>query len=169
MSADDGLLVTISSDKRTDKRYVAQLAEGGKTSDYLATLFRIEDGTFVDLIPISEGKVFEQYKEGAPAASGLLQSISHDGKVRASTRLHVLLKVSLSDQKIECFGAKKVDDPSNPITKDSTIKSHSNGDAMVVTQTTESLQSVVRRYAGTNWEQLFQNNSLKLNRKESGR
>lgn len=156
---DLGLTVTISSDKIPDKRYLVRLAEGGRTSDYRATLFKLKDSVFVDLIPISEGKVSEQYREGAPTASGLLQYVSHDGKVRSSTRLHVLFRLSLSDKGIECFGAKKFDDPSNPITKDPRLKFHANGDGVVLEESTVILRSIVESYAGTSWAQLFQSQS----------
>ena len=162
VSDDSGLTVTISSNQMPDKRYLVHLVEGGKMSDYRATLFKLKDSLFVDIIPISENKVLEQYKEGAPTASGLLKYISHDGKVRSSTRLHVLFRLSLSDKGIECFGAKKVNDPSNPITKDLGLKFHANGDGIVLEETTENLRSIVERYAGATWEQLFQDHGLEL-------
>lgn len=165
VSDDSGLTVTISSDVMPNKHYSVQFTEGGKTSDYRATLFRLKDSLFVDLIPTDEKKIDEQYTEGAPTASGLLRHLSHDGKVRSSTRLHVLLRLSFTDSGIECFGAKKTDDPSNPITKDSTFKLHSNGDGVVLEEPTETLRSIIERYAGANWEELFQNDSFKVTRK----
>jgi hypothetical protein len=44
----------------------------------------------------------------------------------------VLFKLSISDKGIECFGAKKFEDPSNPFTKDSKLKFHANGDEKAV-------------------------------------
>ena len=160
-----GLIVTISSNKVPDKRYLVELAEGGRASDYRATLFKLKDKVFVDLIPISEGKVSEQYHEGAATPSSLLQYVSHDGKVRSSTRLHVLFRVSLLDKGIECFCAKSMSDTSNSIAKDSGLKFHANKrnitdpDSIVLEESTEKLRSLVERHAGTNWTQLFQSQS----------
>ena len=164
VSNDSGLKVKISGEEQSGKHYLLQLTEGGKTTDYTATLFKIKDSLFVDMIPKDENRVFERYSEGIPSASALLQQISHNGKVIASKRLHVLFRLSLSDKEIDCFGAKKAGDPSNPISKDSSIKVATNGDGLVLEAPTEALGNIVSRYAGTNWEQLFPNNGLVLTR-----
>jgi hypothetical protein len=170
---DLGLTVTISSDGVRDKHYSLQLTEGGKTSDYRATLFKLKDSLFVDLIPTSEKETCEQYIEHIPTPSGLLRFYSHDGKAIPSTRLHFLFRLSLSDKQIECFGAKQEDDPSNPIRKDSKLKLHSNADQVVLDEPTSKLRSIVGRYAGANWGELFYQNvfdggNFKLTRRSDG-
>jgi hypothetical protein len=166
ISDDLGVTVKIPGADESTGRYLVRLAEGGGTSDYQATLFKLRDSVFVDLVPISERNVFERYQEGAPTASGLLRYISHDGPVNSSTSLHVLFRLSFSDKGIECFGAKKFEDPSNPITKDIRLKFHANGDGVVLLESTKSLQSLVESYASKNWSPLFQDGGLKLTRKK---
>jgi len=161
-SDDSELKVTICDAGILDKCYYVDFDEGGKSSDYRATLFKIGDSIFVDLIPTNENAIVEQYREGAPTVSGLLRYISHDGKVSSLTRLHILFRVSLSEQKLVCFGARKSEDPLNHIAKDSGLKSHDNGDGTVLDESTARIRSLVERYSGTNWIQLFQPTGLTL-------
>ena len=168
-SADLGLAVTVSKDGESVGRYLIRLTEGGGTSDYRATLFKLHESVFVDVMPKNERNLFENYKEGAPTASGLLKYASHDGTMSSSKNLHVVFKVSISAKGIECFGAKKFEDSSNPIKQDSKLKFHANGDNMVVDEATESLRSFISGYAGTNWSTLFQSGGLKLIRTAAGK
>ena len=161
-SSDSGLTVTISNNINTGKHYLLCLIEGGKVSNYDATLFKINQDTFVDIMPTSEPQIMDEYKEGIPTASGLLKAISHDGKVIASNRLHVLFKLAISKEGIECFGAKKASDPSHPIKQSHNLKFHANGDGVVLEEPTEQLQAFVGQYGGTNWSNLFQTDGIKL-------
>ena len=151
-----GLTATISVDKALKDHYMVSLADYGCTANYLATLFKLKNSVFVDLVPLSDEKTLKTSIEGYPSAGDLLQTVSHDVKISTSTRLHVLYRLSVSDQRIECFGAKSSDDSSNPITTHANVEFHTNGDGLVLDEPTAKVRSIAESYAGTNWEQLFE-------------
>lgn len=149
------LAVTVVASK--NGKYVVHVTESMKTTDYLATLFKIKESTFVDLIPLDEPKVIDKYQEGVATASGFLEATSHDGDgehLLSSKRLHVVFRLSLLDKGIVCFFSKQSDDPSDPLTH-SGLKLR--GENPVIEEPTLVLRSFIAKYAGTNWPALFDN------------
>ena len=154
-----GLMVTITTERGCG-HYLARLSEGGGTSDYQATLFRIHESLFVDLFPIEQENIATQYKEGYPTVSGLLDRYSHEwssegNDAKSTASLHLVVRVSVSKDGVVCFAARKLEDPENPIPKEKRLKFHPNGDAVVIDAPTAKLRAMLGEYAGANWERLF--------------
>jgi hypothetical protein len=154
-----GLMVTITTE-RGGGHYLARLSEGGGTSDYQATLFRIHESLFVDLFPIEQKNIATQYKEGYPTVGGLLDRYSHEwssegNDAKSTASLHLVVRVSVSKDGVVCFAARKLEDPENPIPKDKRLRFHPNGDAVVIDAPTAGLRAMLGEYAGADWERLF--------------